>query len=187
MAGGSMTVTVPNYALLQQVTQRITCWAGGVGGADTRRVQIVTVTPGPAAVRIPEEIFAAHGALVLEPGGADILSGYVAGTNVTFDAVNGASAAQNPNTCAADPAQAPTISTIAMNVGSNPLAITLNYANFTGAGTVNITWGDGTSTNGAAESGASNHTYPYRPGTFVIRVADASVPTDFVETTIFLP
>lgn len=187
MAGGSMTILVPDYSVLPQVAQRVTCWAGGVGGADTRRVQIVTVTPGPAAIRIPEEIFAAHGALALEPGGADILSGYVAGTNATFSAVNGTSAGMNPNTCAADPAQAPTISTIAMNVGGNPLAITLNYANFTGAGTVNITWGDGTSTLGAAESGAAAHTYPYRPGSFVIRVADASVATDFVETTIFLP
>jgi len=187
MAGGSMTITVPAYTMLPQVAQRVTCWAGGVGGADTRRVKIITVVPGPAAIQIPEEIFVAHGALALEPGGADILSGYVAGTNVTFSAVNGASAAQNPNTCAADPAQAPTISTIDMNVGGNPLAITLNYANFTGAGTVNITWGDGTSTLGAAESGASSHTYPYRPGTFVIRVADASVATDFVETTVFLP
>ena len=187
MAGGSMTILVPDYSMLPQVAQRVTCWAGGVGGADTRRVQIVTVTPGPAAIRIPEEIFAAHGALALEPGGADILSGYVAGTNVTFNAINGAAATQNPNTCAADPAAAPTISTIAMNVGGNPLQITLNYANDVGAGTVDITWGDGTSTNGAAESGASNHTYPYRPGTFTIRVADASVPTNFVETTIFIP
>lgn len=186
MAGGSMTIFAPSYTALQEIAQRVTCWAGGVGGADTRRVQIVTVTPGPAAIRIPEEIFAAHGALVLEPGGADILSGYVAGSNATFNAVNGTAAFQNPNTCAADNAQAPTISTIAMNVGGNPLAITLNYANFTGAGTVNITWGDGTATNGAAESGASNHTYPYA-GTFTVRVADASAPTIWTETTVFLP
>jgi hypothetical protein len=185
MAGGSMTILVPNYSMLSQVAQRVTCWAGGVGGADTRRVQIVTVTPGPAAIRIPEEIFAAHGALALEPGGADILSGYVAGTHATFSVVNGASASQNPNTCPASAAQ-PVITTIAMNVGSNPLAITLNYTN-TGNGTVDITWGDGTSTLGAAESGASGHTYPYRPGSFVIRVADASVPATFVETTVFLP
>lgn len=185
MAGGSMTITVPSYTMLAQVAQRVTCWAGGVGGADTRRVKIITVTPGPAAIQIPEEIFAAHGALALEPGGADILSGYVAGTNVTFAAVNGASAGQNPNTCAASAAQ-PTITTIAMNVGGNPLAITLNYTN-TANGTVDITWGDGTSTLGAAESGASNHTYPYSPGTFVIRVADASAPATFVETTVYLP
>src|SRR5688572_24680338 len=87
MAGGSMTILVPNYKMLPQVAQRVLCWAGGVGGADTRRVQIVTVTPGPAAIRIPEEIFAAHGALVLEPGGADILSGYVVGSNATFSAI----------------------------------------------------------------------------------------------------
>jgi hypothetical protein len=186
MAGGSMTITVPNYAMLTQVAQRVTCWAGGVGGADTRKVQIITVTPGPAAVRIPEEIFAAHGALALEPGGADILSGYVAGTNVTFAANNGTAAFKDPNTCAADAAAAPVISTIAMNVGGNPLAITLNYANDTGAGTVNITWGDGTATNGAAESGASNHTYAF-PGVFTIRVADASAPATFTETTIFVP
>lgn len=186
MAGGSMTITVPTYAMLQQVAQRVTCWAGGVGGADTRRVKIVSAYP-VQAIRIPEEIFAAHGALALEPGGADILSGYVAGTNVTFNAGNGAAAAQNPNTCAADPAQAPTISTIDMNVGGNPLVITLNYANFTGAGTVNITWGDGTTTAGAAEAAGVNHTYPYRPGVFTIRVADASVATDFVETTIYVP
>lgn len=186
MAGGTLTITVPNYAMLQQVAQRVTCWAGGVGGADTRRVKIVTVTPGPAAIQIPEEIFAAHGALALEPGGTDLLSGYVAGTDITFNAVNGTSAAMNATTCAADPAQSPTISTIDMNVGGNPLAITLNYANFVGAGTVNITWGDGTATNGAAEAGASNHTYPYA-GVFTIRVTDATVATDFIETTIYLP
>lgn len=184
MAGGSMTITVPNYAMLTQVAQRVTCWAGGVGGADTRRVQIVTVTPGPAAIRIPEEIFAAHGALALEPGGADILAGYVVGSNVVFNAANGASAAQNPTTCAASAAQ-PTITTIAMNVGGNPLQITLNYTN-TANGTVDITWGDGTSTLGAAESGASNHTYPYA-GVFTIRVADASVPATFLETTVSVP
>lgn len=186
MAGGSMTITVPTYTMLTQVAQRVTCWAGGVGGVDTRQVKIITVTPGPAAIQIPEAIFAAHGALALEPGGADILSGYVPGTNVTFSAGNGTAAFRDPNTCAADAAQSPTISTIATNVGGNPLVITLNYANFAGAGTVNITWGDGTVTNGAAESGAPNHTYPYL-GTFTIRVADASVPATFVETTIFLP
>lgn len=185
MAGGTLTITVPNYAMLQQVAQRVTCWAGGVGHVDQRRIRIVTATP-VQAIQIPEEIFAAHGALVMEPGGADLLSGYVAGTNITFAANNGTVASMNPTTCAADPAQAPEITSVTMNVGGNPLAITLNYVNFTGAGTVNITWGDGTATNGAAEAGASNHTYPH-PGVFTIRVTDASVATDFTETTIFLP
>jgi hypothetical protein len=185
MAGGSLTITVPTYQQLQQVAQRVTCWAGGVGGADTRQVKIVSTYPF-ASVWIPEEIFAAHGALALEPGGTNLLAGYVAGTNITFNAVNGTAAFKDPNTCAADNAQAPTISTITMNVGGNPLAITLNYANFTGAGTVNITWGDGTATNGAAESGASNHTFP-NAGVYVVRVADASAPTIWTETQVSVP
>ena len=184
MAGGSLTITVPDYKMLSQVAQRVTCWAGGVGGADTRRVQVVTSFP-VASIRVPEEIFAAHGALALEPGGANLLSGYVAGTNITFAANNGTAAFLDPNTCS-EGAQVPTITSVTMNVGGNPLAITLNYANFTGNGTVNITWGDGTATNGAAESGASNHTYP-NVGTFTIRVADASVPTVLTETTIVVP
>lgn len=184
MAGGSLTITVPHYSMLQQVAQRVTCWAGGVGHADTRRIQIVSTTP-VQSIRIPEEIFAAHGALAMEPGGADVLSGYVAGTHITFNAANGAAAARNPNTCAADAAQ-PTITTIAMNVGGDPLQITLNHTN-TGNGTVDITWGDGTSTLGAAEAAATNHTYPFRPGAYVIRVADASAPATFVETTVFVP
>jgi len=185
MAGGSLVITVPDYRMLQQVAQRVTCWSGGVGHADTRQVQIVTAYPF-AAIRIPEEIFAAHGALALEPSGTNLLAGYVAGTNITFNAVNGTAAFRDPNTCAADGAQVPTISTITMNVGGNPLAITLNYANFTGNGTVNITWGDGTSTNGAAESGASNHTFP-NAGAFTVRVADASAPTVWTETTVAVP
>lgn len=182
MAGGSLTITVPTYTMLQQVAQRVTCWAGGTAGYNNQ--QRITVLSTIRAVKIPEELFTI-GALVLEPGGADLLSGYVAGTHITFAANNGLAAARNPNTCPADAAQ-PVITTIAMNVGANPLAITLNYTN-TAAGTVDITWGDGTSTLGAAESGASNHTYPYRPGTFTIRVADASVPTTFVETQVFVP
>lgn len=184
MAGGSLTITVPTYPMLQQVAQRVTCWAGGVAGINNqRRIRILSTTPTPA-VWIPEELFSV-GALVLEAGGSDLLSGYVPGTNITFAANNGTTGVQNPNTCPADAAQ-PVITTIAMNVGGNPLAITLNYTN-TGNGTVDITWGDGTSTAGAAESGASNHTYPYRPGTYTIRVADATAPATFVETMVFVP
>lgn len=181
MPGGSLTITVPNYQMLQQVAQQVTCWGGGVAG--DRRIQIVTSTP-VQSIRIPEEVFAGKGALALEPGGADLLSGYVAGTHITFNANNGTAAARNPNTCAANPAL-PAITTIAMNVGGNPLQITLNYVN-TANGTVDIFWGDGTSTLGAAESGASNHTYPYA-GVFTIRVADVTAPTTFIDTTIFVP
>lgn len=182
MAGGSLTITVPTYAALQTVAQRVVCWAGGVAGINNvRQIQIQSWNN---SIRIPEELFSI-GALVLEPGGADLLSGYVVGTHITFAANNGTAAYQNPNTCAASAAQ-PTITTIAMNVGSNPLAITLNYTN-TANGTVDITWGDGTSTLGAAESGAAAHTFPYRPATYTVRVADASVPATFVETQVYVP
>lgn len=182
MPGGSLTITVPSYAALQTVLQRVTCWAGGVAGYNNQRQ--IQVQSWNNSVRIPEELFSI-GALVLEPGGADLFAGYVAGTNITFAANNGTAAYRNPNTCAADSAQ-PTITTIAMNVGSNPLAITLNYTN-TAAGTVDITWGDGTSTLGAAESGAAAHTFPFRPSTYTVRVADASVPATFVETQVYVP
>jgi hypothetical protein len=185
MAGGTMTILVPNYAMLQQVAQRVTCWAGGVGGADNRRIQINSWAQSGQAIVIPEEIFAAHGALTLEPGGADILSGYVAGTNVTFDANNGTVAFLNPNTCT-DNTDAPQITNVTMNVGGNPKAINLAWINATGAGTVNITWGDGTATNGAAEASNANHTYPYS-GVYTIRVTDASVASAWTETTVYIP
>ena len=185
MAGGSLTINVPTYAMLQTVAQRVVCWAGGT--ANYSQNSQILVKSGPSlGILIPEALFSI-GALTLEPGGSNLLAGYVAGTNITFDANNGTAAFKNPDTCAADNAQAPTISTIAMNVGGNPLAITLNYANFAGNGTVNISWGDGTSTNGAAESGASNHTYPYRPATFTVRVTDASVTTVWTETSVYVP
>lgn len=185
MAGGSLTINVPTYAMLQQVAQRVVCWAGGT--ANYNQNSQILVKSGPAlGILIPEALFAI-GALTLEPGGSNLLAGYVAGTNISFDANNGTAAFKNPDTCAADNAQAPTISTIAMNVGGNPLQITLNYANFAGNGTVNITWGDGTSTNGAAESGASNHTYPFRPATYTVRVTDASVTTVWTETSVYVP
>lgn len=184
MAGGTLTITVPTYAMLQTVAQRVMCWAGGVAGINnTRQIQIKSTSP---AIVIPEALFSI-GALTLEPGGADLLSGYVAGTHITFAANNGTAAFQNPNTCAADPAQSPIINSVTMNVGGNPLVITLDYDNFATAGTVNITWGDGTSTLGAAEADAINHTYPYRPGVFTVRVTDASVATDFVETQVYIP
>lgn len=185
MAGGSLTILVPNYAMLQQVTQRVVCWSGGVAHPDTRRVQIVTATP-VQAVRIPEEIFAAHGALRLEPGGSDLLSGYVAGSHITFTAANGASAALNPNTCL-DNADAPQITNITMSVGGNPLQINMAWVNVATNGTVNITWGDGTSNNGAAESGNLNHTYPGGQRLYTIRVTDASVATAWTETTVYIP
>jgi len=187
MAGGTLTITAPNYAMLTQVAQRVVCWAGGTGSfQNNAQIQVRPATPVPAVI-IPEALFSI-GALVLEPGGADLLSGYVPGTHITFAANNGTVAAQNPNTCAADNAEAPVINSVATNVGGNPLAITLDYANFAGNGTVNVTWGDGTTTAGAAESNAAlAHTYPFQPGSFTIRVTDASVASVWTETTITIP
>lgn len=185
MAGGSLTINVATYAMLQSVAQRVSCWAGGVANrTNNNKIRILSTQQQPA-VWIPEELFSI-GALALKPGGSDLLSGYVAGTNISYDANNGTQAVQNPNTCAADAAHSPQITSVTMNVGGNTLAITLAYANFTGDGTVNITWGDGTSTNGAAESGTSNHTYPHI-GVYTIRVADASAPTIYTEQMIYLP
>lgn len=185
MAGGSMTIIAPTYAMLQQIAQRVTCWAGGVGGSDTRVVGISSWAQPGGGVTIPEEIFAAHGALALEPGGDDILAGYVAGTNVTYSAVNGTAAFLNPNTCT-DNVDAPEITDVTMNVGGDPLAINLAWINTVGAGTVNITWGDGTTTAGAAEASNANHTYPHS-GIFPVRVTDASAATAWTETTIYIP
>ena len=187
MAGGSLTITTPNYAMLQQVAQRVTCWAGGTANyTQNSQITVRIANPIPALI-IPEALFSI-GALVLEPGGANLLAGYVPGTHITFNASNALAAAQNPNTCAADNAEAPVINSVATNVGANPLAITLDYANFAGNGTVNVSWGDGTVTNGAAESNAAlAHTYPYSPGSFTIRVTDASVTSVWTETTITIP
>jgi hypothetical protein len=125
-------------------------------------------------IRIPEEAFGA-GAFVLKRGGTDLVSGYVAGSHIVYDAANGQSIAQNANTCAASTNQPTTTGTppVVLNVGGNPRAITLNYANVAAAGTVNIVWGDGTSTLGAAESGAANHTYP-DVGVWQVTVTDAT-------------
>lgn len=182
MAGGTMTIVVPDYTALTQVAQRVTCWAGGVGGTANRAVRILS--GAVRGVQIAEEVFAAQGALVLKRGGADILSGYVTGTQATFNAVNGTVVGQLPNTCPASTNQ-PTINSITMNVGGNPLVITLDYANFTAAGTVNIVWGDGTVTNGAAESGTPNHTYPNR-GSFLLTITDASDATQVATSTVVI-
>jgi|SRR5688572_7270129 len=179
---GSLTITVPTYAALQTVAQRVTCWAGGVAGINNvRQIQIKSTSP---AIVIPEAL-AAIGPLVLEVGGADLWSGYVPGTDITYAANNGTATYQNPNTCAASPAQ-PVLGAVTMNVGSNPLAVNVAWTN-TANGTVDISWGDGTTTAGAAESSNANHTYPFRPATFTVRIADATVPATYVETQIYVP
>lgn len=183
MAGGSLTITADSYAQLKNVAQRVLCWAL----TDAGKIQTTTAAgPGTTtALRIPEEVFAGKGSLVLKRAGTDLVSGYVAGTNITYNAGNGAAVATNANTCPSSAAQ-PTVTSFTTNVGGNPLATSLVYANVAAAGTVNILWGDGTTTAGAAESGTSAHTYPLS-GTYTIGVQDASVLTDIGYITVHVP
>ena len=183
MAGGSLTINVEVYSQLPAVAQRVLCWmaAGNRGNAKINTAS----TPGSGfAMVIPEESFGA-GSLVLRRGGTDLVSGYVAGTNITFNVANGTAILQNVNTCPASTNQ-PTISAFTTNVGGNPLATTLTYANLGGAGTVNIDWGDGTATNGAAESGSSNHTYANN-GLYTITITDVTSPTDVGQAVVHVP
>jgi hypothetical protein len=180
---GSLTILTSNYSQLQQVAQVVNCWAL----TDVLRIETVSVA-GNTAIRIPEAVFAGKGALALRRDGTDLLAGYVAGTDIVAS-VNNASVAvsQTPTTCPARTNQ-PTIISMTTNVGGNPLAVTLNYANFTGAGLVDIQWGDGTSTLGAAESNAAlAHTYPVGGIGFprTVTVTDATDATQFA-TAVFV-
>lgn len=188
MAGGSLTVSVSTYSQLQQVAQRVLCW---VSVANRPRVKTTSNVPFLSIV-VPEEAFGA-GSLVLRRGGTDLVAGYVAGSHIS-STVNNANVAvgQDPGLCPASTTQ-PTIISMATNVGGNPLATTLNYANFAGNGTVNVFWGDGTSTLGAAESNAAlAHTYPNAGVStsvgnipYTVTVVDASDATQFA-TAVFV-
>ncbi len=174
MAGGSLTISVSNYGQLQQVAQSVLCWVSAINRFAVRTVSTVPFM----SIRIPEEAFGA-GSLVLRRGGTDLVAGYVAGTHITYNVGNtNVAVGQDANTCPARTNQ-PTINSMATNVGSNPLAVTLNYANVAAAGTVNVFWGDGTSTLGAAESNAAlAHTYPNAGGIpYTVTVTDASDAT----------
>lgn len=183
MAGGSLTITTETYSQLPAIAQRVLCWMAA-GNRGNLRVNSAASPGSGWALVVPEESFGA-GALVLRRGGTDLVSGYVAGTNITFNTTNGTAIVQNVNTCPSSAAQ-PTISAFTTNVGGNPLATTLTYANVGAAGTVNIDWGDGTTTAGAAESGSSNHTY-VNNGLYTITVSDVSVPTDLAQAVVHVP
>lgn len=183
MAGGSLTISVSNYAQLQQVAQRVLCW---MANGNRRYARIVSTTPWPSIV-IPEERFGA-GALVLRRGGTDLVAGYVAGSHISYTTSNAnVAVGQDANTCPASTNQ-PTINSMTTNVGGNPLAVTLNYANFATAGTVNVSWGDGTSTLGAAESNAAlAHTYPNAGNIpYTVTVTDATDATQFATATFIV-
>jgi hypothetical protein len=176
MAGGSLTISVDSYGQLQAVAQRVLCW---VASANKPLVKVNSAAAGASGwgITIPEEIF--NGSLVLIRGGTNLVAGYVAGTNIVASAGNGLSIQTNVNTCPASTNQ-PTTTTpfFVTNVGGLATATTLTYANVGGAGTVNIDWGDGTTTAGAAESGSANHTYPWPNREYLVTITDASSSTD---------
>lgn len=183
MAGGSLTVTVRDYVQAPSVAQRILCQ---MSAANRPFLRTDRAASGAVAFVLPEAYFPAN--ILLKRGGTDLLAGYVAGTNIAFFVDNGGSIEQNVNTCPASTNQPTTTgASFATGVGGNPLAVTLTYANVAAAGTVNITWGDGTSTLGAAESGSSNHTYPQAPATYKITITDATSSADVATLWVKLP
>lgn len=179
MAGGSLTLTVNNSRKLQALAERVLC-SLSAGNRDKVAVQM-SRGDGKFGLRVPEEVFGAT--LLLKRGGTDLLAGYVAGTHIAVDVADADNISQAVNTCPASTLQPTTTAALTKSVGGNPRAVTLAYANAGGAGTVNINWGDGTSTAGAAESGNANHTYP-DVGTWTISVADASDATAPVATLV---
>jgi hypothetical protein len=182
MAGGTVAIKPDTYGQLAFIAARVLCWAL----TDKGKVRIDTSLGPAGAVVIPEEIIAGKGSLLLKRGGADVVAGYVAGTNIVVAAGNGNLAmSQDVNTCPSSATQ-PNATSIATGIGGVPLATTLTYANVGAAGTVNIDWGDGQVTNGAAESGTSNHTYLY-PGQYTVTITDASVGTDIGRAVVHVP
>lgn len=177
---GTISIQTDSYAMLTPIAQRVLCWAA----ADRQRVRIDTQGRVPLIV-IPEEIIAGKGALNLRRGGADVVAGYVSGTNVIYSATNALAAVSRGQSvtwvCVADTNQ-PTFS----NAVVTGFQLALTYANFAGAGTVNIDWGDGTQTLGAAESGTSNHTYT-NPGSYRVTITDATSPTDTGFLVVHIP
>lgn len=182
MAGGALVVTVDDWPKLEAVAQQILCW---VGAANQPAVE-VQHSPGgnKFAIRVPEANFGG-GALNLKRGGSNLVAGYVAGSVVVVDAANGQALSRDANACPATTNQPTTTGTppVVLNVGGNPRTVTLNYANAVGNGTVNIYWGDGTSSLAQAESGAINHTYP-DTGSWKIRIEDVTSTTDFATFAI---
>jgi hypothetical protein len=182
MAGGSLTVTMDINSQAPAVAQRILCQ---LTNGNKQYLRTDTGRGSAIAFVLPEERFPAN--ILLKRGGTDLLAGYVAGTNITYHVSNGNAIEQNVNTCPSSASQPTTTAPVFVtNVGGVPLATTLTYANLGGAGTVNINWGDQTSTLGAAESGSANHTYPNN-GVYTITITDASDATAVASMVVHVP
>jgi hypothetical protein len=178
MAGGTLTLTAPSYPALEQIAASITCWAGGAGAANTRLIATTSAAgPVPLAFVIPEALWSI-GALILKRGGANILSGLAAGSHTTYYAGDGLVIDTDANTCPARTNQ-PTVTSFTVTGLSGSLV----YANVAAAGVVDIAWGDGTFTLGAAESGTEVHAYG-NTGVFTIRITDVSTPANYADMTV---
>ena len=179
MPGGTITITVDGYEQLAPLAQRVLCWAL----TDRAKIRIDTQGARPAIV-IPEEVIAGKGALITRRGGTDLVSGYVASSNVVVNGQGPQASGLNVNTCLPAVTNQPVITGITQNQGGVPRQVRVAYANVAAAGTVNIKWGDGTAdTLGAAESGNADHTYA-NYGTYKVTITDASSATDFTENWI---
>lgn len=183
MAGGSLTVTVDNYAQAPAVAQRLLCQ---MTAPNRPLLRTDRAASGAIAFVMPEAAFPAN--VLLKRGGTDLVAGYVAGTHITYNASNGMAIEQNVNTCPSSAAQ-PTTTGAAFNtnVGGNPLAVSLVYANVAAAGLVDIAWGDGTFTLGAAESGTEAHTYTIAPAVYRVTVTDATSAADIAVMYVHVP
>lgn len=174
---GTITITVDSYAQIKPVAQRVLCWAL----TDKDKIRIDTQGGQPRVV-IPEGVIAGKGALRLKRGGTDLVSGYVANSNVTFAYGNNNPAMeQNVNTCAVIAAQ-PNVVSVAV-AGMTATVTIDNQA----LGTVTVSWGDGTAnTTGVAQNGTPAHAYAY-PGTYKVTVTDESVGTDLGSAWVKVP
>lgn len=170
-------ITVDTYEQLSPVLERVMCWAA----ADKPKIQVDTQGPLPTVV-IPDAVPAGKGTLLLRRGGTDLAAGHTPGVWTTVNGAGEQASAINANTCPASTNQ-PVVTGVTKNVGGNPLAITLAYANVATNGTVDILWGDGTSTLAAAESGTANKTYRV-PGVYKVRVQDQSAPANFTDNWV---
>lgn len=178
MAGGSVTIQVDQYNQLQQVAQRVLCWAL----ADAGKIRLDTSGPVPRIV-IPEAVIGGKGALLLRRGGTDLVSGYVAGTNPVVAVSNLVPAVGQPYPACASSAAQPN-GTVAIT--TPPWGITLTVDNLA-AGTVSVNWGDGTVTTGVAQNGTPTKTYAPFPGPRTITITDESDATQVGVISFYLP
>lgn len=177
MPGGTLTITADSQSQIVPVAQTVLCWAT----TDAGKIRTSTQGRGLAIV-VPEEVMAGKGALNLRVGGADIVSGFVAGSHVVVSAGNqNPASARNVNGCAAKGAASPQVS---FAVAGRVVTATVNNG---ANGTVKINWGDGTAeSTGVAQNGTPTHTYAF-PGTYTVTVTDESVATDVGAFQVSVP